>query len=137
MEEKLLRAFGMELEACKAAVEIGHGDEVLGDAGLRVTRRNKRCSDEGRKEELVMGLDRGCCLDPKWIECRGRLREVAGCGGVGEAAAASVVVEGIDGDWPMAEIEERLWIGCGIETDPEVGDDKVECGGGDWTGEDP
>ena len=21
-----------------------------------------------------MGLDRGCCLDPKWIEHRGRLR---------------------------------------------------------------
>ena len=58
---------------------------------------------------------------------------MAGCGGVGEAVAASVVVEGIDGDWPTAEIEERLWIGCGIETDPEVGDDKVECGGGDWT----
>ena len=62
---------------------------------------------------------------------------MAGCGGVGEAAAASVVVEGIDGDWSMAEIEERLWIGYGIETDPEVGDDKVECGGRDWAGEDP
>ena len=27
MEEELLRAFGTELEACKAAVEAGHGDE--------------------------------------------------------------------------------------------------------------
>ena len=49
----------------------------------------------------------------------------------------SWIVEGIDGDWLMAEIEERMWIDCGVETDPEVGDDKVECGGGDWTWEDP
>ena len=88
-------------------------------------RRNRRCSGEGRKEGLGMGLDRGCRLDPKWIECRGRLREVAGCSG-GEGAA--IWLGGAE-----SKVEALMWIWIGrIPRAKGVG--RVAAGGMGWMG---
>lgn len=74
-------------------------------SGDRPTRSDNGLGLGAEEKTRAVGLDRGCCLDPEWIERHGRLREMAGCGGVVDQQGGAVACCG----WAAAENKEGGW----------------------------